>query len=168
MRAARRAAYFAVLTAAAAVLSAVESLVPVPVPAPGVKLGLANSVTLFVLYKEKKLPGALGVTAARCAIAALAAGSFSSLLFSLSGGLFSCVIMWLLLHYNFALSAVGVSAAGAVSHNAAQLAAASLFARDPAILSYAPVLTLFGTAAGCATGYIYTRIDIIMKTNRNF
>ena len=152
------------LAAIAVVLSAAESAIPVPVPAPGIKLGLANAVTLFMLLNEGNPAYAAGVTLARCVLSALITANFSALLFSLSGGLVSCVLMWMLLQFNFSLSAYGVSVAGAISHNMAQLATASLIARDPAIMGYAPVLLIVGAVAGFAIGYLAIQIDRIINS----
>ena len=78
----------AVLTALALGLSTLESLFPVSlvVPLPGVKLGLANIVTVFALYELGTAP-ALVILLARCGLGSLFAGNASALLFSLLGGL---------------------------------------------------------------------------------
>ena len=159
----RQIIYLALLTAVAVVLSAVESMIPVPAPAPGFKLGLANTVTLIILMERRSPICALVVTIARCTLAALLTGAVPSLLFSLAGGIFSCMVMWLLLHFNYHFSVIGASVAGALSHNLGQLAAASALARDSAVFSYAPALMVAGVAAGCATGYIALRINNVIK-----
>ena len=48
--AARQAASYGILIALAMVMSFVESLIPLPIPVPGVKAGLANLVTVTGLY----------------------------------------------------------------------------------------------------------------------
>jgi heptaprenyl diphosphate synthase len=163
---ARRITYFAILTTAAIIISAVESMIPIPAPAPGVKLGLANIVTLILIIDERNPYYALVVTAARCFLTALIFGTFSSIIFSLSGGIISCLIMWCLLHYNFPFSIVGASVAGAIAHNIAQLAAASFIARSASVFSYLPILLITGAAAGCATGFTAVRIRTILKKIR--
>jgi heptaprenyl diphosphate synthase len=165
-KSARRITYYALLTAIAIVLSAAESLIPVPAPAPGIKLGLANIITLILLMEDRSPAYALAVTVARCVIAALAFGALSTLLFSLAGGVVSCIVMWFLLRLNFIFSTVGVSVAGALAHNVTQLAAASALARDPAVFGYLPVLLVAGVAAGCATGFVAGRLSVIFKINR--
>ena len=159
----RRISYFAVLTAAAFVLSAAESMIPVPVPAPGFKLGLANTVTLIVLINEKNPLYALVITIIRCILTTIILGAFSSLLFSLAGGIFSCIVMWFLLRLHFIFSVIGASVGGAITHNMAQLSAAALIARDTAVYSYMPILLAAGMAAGFATGFIAVRINRIIK-----
>ena len=154
----RRIAYLAVLTSAACVLSAVESMIPIPAPSPGIKLGLANIVTLILLLKERSPVYAAAVTIVRCALTALLLGALSSLIFSMAGGLISCLAMWLLLKAGGVFSPIGVSVAGAISHNMSQLSAAALIARDSAIFGYMPALLIAGLAAGLATGFIALRV----------
>jgi heptaprenyl diphosphate synthase len=154
------------MAAVAVVLSAVETLIPIPAPAPGIKLGLANVVTLTLLIGERSPAYALAVTAVRCIILSLVAGALSTLLFSLAGGLASCLVMWFLLRLNFIFSTIGVSVAGALSHNVAQLAAAAAIAGDAAVFGYLPILLIAGVAAGCATGLITVRMGAIFKIMR--
>ena len=87
----RQLALCAVLTALALGLSTLENLFPVTlvIPLPGVKLGLANIVTVFALYQLGPLP-ALCILAARCLLGSLFAGNASALLFSLLGEHWPC------------------------------------------------------------------------------
>ena len=114
----------AVLTALALGLSALESLFPVSlvVPLPGVKLGLANIVTVFALYELGAAP-ALVILLARCGLGSLFAGNASALLFSLLGGLTAMLVMIGLKRCR-RLSIYGVSIGGAAAHNVGQMAAA--------------------------------------------
>ena len=79
----RQLALCAVLTALALGLSTLENLFPVTllIPLPGVKLGLANIVTVFALYQLGALP-ALAILTARCLLGSLFAGNASAMLFS--------------------------------------------------------------------------------------
>ena len=96
---ARSIALCAVLTALALGLSTLENLFPVTliVPLPGVKLGLANIVTVFALYELGAVP-ALTILAARCLLGGLFAGNLSALLFSLLGGFTAMLVMIALKH----------------------------------------------------------------------
>ena len=87
----------AVLAALALALSYMESFFPLAliVPLPGVKLGLANIVTLYALYAIG-FPSALAILLVRCTLGALFAGNASALLFSLLGGLSALLVMALL------------------------------------------------------------------------
>ena len=112
----RQLALCAVLTALALGLSTLENLFPVTlvIPLPGVKLGLANIVTVFALYQLGPLP-ALCILAARCLLGSLFAGNASALLFSLLGGTLAMLVM-LALSRLPGLSVYGVSIGGAAGH----------------------------------------------------
>lgn len=105
----RQLALCAVLTALALGLSTLENLFPVTllIPLPGVKLGLANIVTVFALYQLGALP-ALAILTARCLLGGLFAGNASAMLFSLLGGLTAMLVMILLRRLR-CLSIYGVS-----------------------------------------------------------
>ena len=116
----------ALLTAMALALSYLENLFPLSlaIPIPGVKLGLANIVTVFALYALG--PGeALLILLARCILGSLFAGNMNALLFSLLGGLSAMGTMILLSRLR-GLSIYGVSVGGAAAHNCGQIAAALL------------------------------------------
>ena len=97
----------AVLAALALALSYMESFFPLAliVPLPGVKLGLANIVTLYALYAIG-FPSALAILLVRCTLGALFAGNASALLFSLLGGLSSTLVQIYFLPY-YTLSECG-------------------------------------------------------------
>ena len=108
----RSIALCAVLTALALGLSTLENLFPVTlvVPLPGVKLGLANIVTVFALYELGAVP-ALTILTARCLLGGVFAGNLSALLFSLLGGFTAMLVMIALKHCK-GLSIYGVSIGG--------------------------------------------------------
>ena len=152
MKCSRRVALIALLISQALALSIVESWIPMPVPVPGVKLGLANIVTLitiiFLGYRE-----ALLVLILRCVLSSSFAGGPMVLLFSLSGGLLSTLVMSFLYgKMKKVFSITGISMAGAVFHNIGQLAAAAFVMREPAVFSYLPVLLVSGIVAGFLIG----------------
>ncbi|MDR1060729.1 MAG: Gx transporter family protein [Clostridiales bacterium] len=152
-------AFLSIMTAAAMILSVVESFFPSFVPIPGIKIGLANIVTLMVLKTYKRLSFAAVVTVLRCALAAAYSGTIMALLYSLAGGLLSCLVMWLLLSRRMEIfGAVGVSVAGAITHNAAQILVAMALMRDFAVIYYLPVLMISGIAAGAAIGVAAERL----------
>ena len=130
----------AVLTALALGLSTLENLFPVSlvVPLPGVKLGLANIVTVFALYELGAVP-ALVILLARCGLGSLFAGNVSALLFSLLGGLTAMLVMIGLKRCR-RLSIYGVSVGGAAAHNVGQMAAAVITLGNTMVLGYLPFL----------------------------
>ena len=144
----------AVLTALALGLSTLENLFPVTliVPLPGVKLGLANIVTVFALYELGAVP-ALTILTARCLLGGVFAGNLSALLFSVLGGFTAMLVMILLSHVR-GLSVYGVSVGGAAAHNCGQVAAAVVTMGNTAPLYYLPVLLGVSLFTGALTGFV--------------
>lgn len=153
----------AVLTALALGLSTMENLFPVTaaIPLPGVKLGLANIVTLFALYQLGALP-ALSILVARCLLGAVFAGNFSALLYSLLGGITAMLVMIALKRCS-RLSVYGVSIAGAAGHNIGQIAAAMITLGDTAVLGYLSILLGISLITGTLTGFIAAQLFRAMK-----
>lgn len=148
----KRIALNGLLIAVALVLSVAERWVPLTalVPIPGIKLGLANIVTLFALYFLRPAD-AWAILIARCLLTALVTGGMTSLLFSLAGGALALLTMQAA--FRFArrfLSITGISVAGASAHNIGQILAALLVLRSSAIVAYLPVLL----ASSCVTGVL--------------
>jgi len=144
-------------------LSYVENFLPLSlaVPLPGVKLGLANIVTVFALY-ALGIEQAFLILIARCTLGALFAGNLNALLFSLLGGLCAMAIM-ALLSRSKRLSIYGVSIGGAAAHNCGQVAAAVLTLGNTAPLYYLPLLlgvSLFtGALTGFAAGLLFRALE---------
>ena len=139
----------ALLTAAAMILSYVESLLP-SVGVPGVKLGLANIAVIFALFR---LGGksALAVSMVRVFMVSMLFGSMGALLYSLSGAALSLGVM-ALLRKTDRFSTVGVSVAGGVAHNAGQIFMAMLLLGTARLAYYYPILVISGVAGGIFTG----------------
>lgn len=144
----------ALLTAMALALSYLENLFPLSlaIPLPGVKLGLANVVTLFALCALGPAQ-ALLILLARCLLGAMFAGNANALLFSLLGGLSALGVMALLARRR-GLSVYGVSIAGAAAHNCGQIAAALLTLGGPGPLYYLPLLLGVSLLTGGLTGFL--------------
>lgn len=143
-----------VLTAMALALSVVEGQIPLSlaIPLPGIKLGLANIVTVFALYALG--PGqALLILLARCVLGAVFAGNMNALIFSLLGGVTAMLVMIFLSRLR-RLSVYGVSVGGAAAHNCGQVAAAVLTLGNTAPLYYLPVLLGVSLFTGALTGLI--------------
>jgi len=142
----------ALCTALALILSYVESLLPGLAAIPGVKMGLANIAVVFVLYKLGWKEAAL-VSLVRVFLVSLLFGSAASLFYSLAGAALSLAAMGLL-KKSGVFSAVAVSVAGGVAHNAGQIGMACLLLETDALRYYLPFLTLSGTLAGVGIGLI--------------
>lgn len=140
-----------ILSALALVLAFLESLLPPIAPAlPGIKMGLANIVIVFVLYRLGIKEAAV-VSFVRLLLAALLFGSAVTLAYSAAGALLSLLLMALLRHTG-AFSTVGVSLAGGIAHNAGQIFMAVCLLGTAEIAYYLPFLVLSGTAGGVLIG----------------
>ena len=140
------------LIALALILSYLESLVPLSFAVPGVKLGLPNIAVVFALYRLRTRTAA-AISLLRVALAALLFGSVLSLAYSAAGAVCSFAVMWLL-RRSGRFGCTGVSVAGAVVHNLAQIAAAALLLETASLTWYIPVLCLSGTIAGVCIGLL--------------
>lgn len=143
-------ARYALLTALALALSWLESLVPLSFAVPGVKLGLPNLVVVFALYRLG-LRDAAVISLVRVLLVSFTFGSAYSFAYSLAGAALSLTVMALLKRTE-KFSILGVSVAGGVCHNIAQLAVAAAVLGTARLAWYLPALLVSGTAAGVAVG----------------
>ena len=148
----RRLAILSLSVAFAMLLSYVESITPPIVPLPGVKLGLANVATVFVMTALGKR-AALLVSIVRIALTSMLFGSPVSAFYSLLGALLSFAVMILLL-YIPAFSLIGVSVGGGVFHNVGQIIAASIILGGGEVFIYLPPLIISGVVAGTFVGIL--------------
>ena len=153
----------ALLTGLSLIMFLVESLFPPLLPfAPGAKLGLSNIFVLISLLMFN-LPMTLIMIIAKCSIAILFTGNVMSLLYSLTGGIFSAVIMYGTMGLFFPkVSVIGISLLGGIAHNIAQLLVVSLVLESFHIFAYLPVLSFAGALAGIIVG---TVVFYISKAN---
>lgn len=157
--------FLSAAVALAMILSFVESLVPPISAIPGVKLGLANLVTVFLLYRVGRLEACI-VTLIRIALASLLFGSFVSFVYSLFGAILSIAVM-IAAKELLPFSEIGVSVLGGVFHNLGQILAAILFFENTGLAYYMIPLTVSGTVAGVAIGLlggiVTRRLERILK-----
>lgn len=144
----------AMLTALALGLSWAENAFPLSalIPLPGVRLGLANIVTLFALYALGSQSAFL-ILLSRCILASAFAGNMNALIFSVLGGVTALACMVGLSRFR-GLSVYGVSIGGAAAHQCGQIAAAMLTLRNAAPLYYLPVLLFVSVFTGTVIGLI--------------
>lgn len=149
----------------AMILSFVESQIPPLSTVPGVKLGLANIVAVVLLY----LYGwreACAVSLIRILLTALLFGNAFALIYSLSGGALSLLIMIFAKRF-LPFGKVGVSVLGALMHNVGQILAAIAVMRTLAISLYLIPLVVTGTVSGVLVGIlaavISARVDLSLK-----
>ena len=147
----KKLALMALLTAIALTIFVVENQLPAPVPVPGVKLGLANIITLVtMLLLGKKEAGA--VLLVRVLMGAMFAGSPSTLLFSAAGGALAWLVMCLTVGLFGEKQLWIVSALAGLAHNAGQLLTCALVVKAPGVFAYAPILAVSGVITGVFTG----------------
>ncbi len=148
----KAAALRGVLIALAMILSYIESFIPIGIAIPGVKLGLANIVTIYAL-ERLGTRDALVISLLRVFLSAMLFGNPAMMVYGLAGAVFSILMMSLVKKLPF-FGRIGISVTGAVSHNLAQCAAAALLLRNAKVFHYLPVLLISGIIAGIVIGTI--------------
>lgn len=147
----RKLTTLSLFTALAMIIFTAESMIPPLVPLPGIKLGLANIITL-VLLRNTSARNTFLVLLTRILLSSLLFGQAMSLLYSLAGGVLCFLVMWpvnhlLQGHYLFLTSILG-----ALFHNLAQLAVAFLLTAVPGVVAYLPFLLVSAAITGLFTG----------------
>ena len=145
-------ALYGLITSVALILSYIEAMIPFSVAVPGIKIGLANIAVVFALYKINT-PAAWSISAVRVVMVALLFGNIMTLAYSLSGALFSLLIMSGLKRAD-KFGYIGISVAGGVAHNIGQILCAAVLLGTKQIVYYLPVLVISGTIAGVAIGIV--------------
>ena len=140
-----------VLIALAMILSYLESLVPIHMAVPGVKLGLANLVTIIALQKLD-LKSTVVISVGRIILSNVLFGNMAVLLYSLAGA--ACSMIMTLLKKCRVFGLVGISVAGAVFHNLGQILVAVCVMENVRIFYYMFILLITGTVAGVAIGLL--------------
>lgn len=158
----RKMTLLALIISQALVLHYIEGFIPVL--APGAKLGLANIMTLvtLVLFGFRE---AITVVVIRSALGSLLGGNPMSILYSLAGGILSCLIMEILYNrYRKYFSMMGISTAGAVFHNIGQLTVASwIFGNIGILFTYLPILMVAAVITGYFTGVASLYLNSFLK-----
>ena len=141
----------AILSAIALTIFMVELYLPTLTPIPGVKLGLANIVTVFAIFVLRPLDAGM-ILAARIALGAMFSGQMTAVMYSLAGGIL-CFLVMLVMRKIVTEKQIWVaSVIGAIAHNIGQIIVAVLITQTTAIIAYLPVLAISGTVAGLFTG----------------
>jgi len=141
----------ALLSAIALTIFMVEAQIPALVPIPGVKMGLANIVTVFAVFALGPKEGT-AVLFVRIFLGAVFAGNFSTIFYSAAGG--ACAIgVTILLKKILTTKQLGVAGSlGAVAHSIGQMAMAILLTSTPGLIVYLPVMIVISILTGCFTG----------------
>ncbi len=148
---AKRLARLSVLTAVALIIFIVELQIPNPFPIPGIKLGLANIVTVYAVYRYRALEVAMMV-GVRITLGSVFSGNIMALLYSACGS-FLCLLGMLFLKRIIDEKHLWIASVfGALLHNTGQMAAALLVTQTTSLLLYYPFLVVSGCLAGAFTG----------------
>ena len=139
------------LSAIALTIFMVEAQIPALVPIPGIKLGLANIVTVFAVFTLGAKEGA-AVLFVRIFLGAVFAGNFSTIFYSVGGG--ACAIgVTILLRKVLTGKQLWVAGAlGAIAHSIGQMAVAILMTGTPGLIVYLPVMIVSSIITGIFTG----------------
>jgi len=153
----KKLANMAMLVALAMIFSYVESLMPINFGIPGMKLGVANLVTVTGMY-FLEFPEVFLVVVMRILLTGFLFGNGMSIVYSLAGGILSFLVMALK-----GFSVAGVSIAGGVSHNIGQIIVASVVVENLKLIYYLPALLIAGTVTGFVMGMISKKLLPIVK-----
>lgn len=148
----RKLTTMALLSAIALTIFMVEAQIPAVVPIPGVKLGLANIVTVYAVYALGGKEGA-AVLAVRVFLGAVFSGNFGTIFYSAAGGALAILVtigLKLVLRENQLWIA---GCLGAIAHSIGQMIVAVWVTGTPSLLIYLPVLILCSVIAGLFTGF---------------
>ncbi len=140
-----------ILTGLALILFVIELRLPNLTPIPGVKLGLANIVTVWAVFRYKPYETAM-LVASRILLGAMFSGNLSALIYSAAGA-FLCLVGMLAVRAFIPQNWFWLaSVLGAIFHNVGQICAAMLVMQTTTVIGYLPVLLFSGCVAGTFTG----------------
>ena len=139
------------LTAIALTIFLVEAQIPAIVPLPGVKLGLANIVTVFTVFALSPKDGVL-VLAARIFLGAVFAGNFSTIFYSAAGGALAIAVIILLKKVLKPNQLWVAGCLGAIAHSIGQMSMAVVMMGTLSIMMYLPVMIVISIITGLFTG----------------
>ena len=142
-----------ILVSQALILNLVERMIPVPVPVPGIKLGLANAISLIaiILFGPKE---ALIVVGMRTFLGSVFGGGISSFIYSFIGGTVSTMAMAIMYRkFRTLFSLPAISVIGAVFHNTGQILVASLIVENAKLFYYSPALLISAVITGLFIGF---------------
>lgn len=145
--------------ALAMILSYLEFVLPLPMPIPGIKLGLANLIVIMPLYLSGFWEAA-AVSISRVLLVGFTFGSIVSIAYSMSGAVFSLCIMYFMKKSSL-FSPIGVSIGGGIFHNVGQIVMAFLIVHTVGLFYYMPILLISGSLTGFVVGFL---ANLLLKT----
>lgn len=152
------------LLALSMILSYIESILPIAIGIPGVKLGLPNMVVVLLLYLYGKRE-ALSVNLLRILLTGFLFGNLYSILYALAGALLSFCVMVIVRRIGI-FSIIGVSISGGVSHNIGQILVAMFVVETYAPAFYLPFLLIAGAVTGFLIGIVSARVIMYVPADK--
>jgi len=149
-------AYYGIFIAFALILSYLEMLIPIHIGIPGVKLGLANLITVIVLW-QRGYKSALIILILRVVLAGFLFANVFAIVYSLAGGILSLSIM-ALLHKTKRFGIIGISVVGGVCHNIGQILLAMILLDTVNLIIYLPILMISGVGTGLLIGLVASQV----------
>lgn len=148
----KKVSFYGLILAVALIFSYIEFLIPFNFGIPGIKLGLCNSIVLYLLYKSN-IKSAIVINILRIIISGILFGNVYGIIYSLSGAFFALLIMIITKKIK-CFSIIGVSISGAVFNNFGQIIAAVILLSTPQIFTILPILTISGIITGSLIGIV--------------
>ena len=150
------------LVALAMVLGFVETLIPINLGIPGMKLGLANIVVVIALFLFD-IKTAVVVSILRIILIAMTFGNMSMMFYSIAGASLSLMSMIAISKIK-SFSLISVSIVGGIMHNVGQIICAAFVVRTNGVFTYLPVLMIAGLVSGALIG-IVAGLILVRLTN---
>ncbi len=150
-----------VLLALAMILGFIDNMIPMPIPVPGVKLGLANLVVIYSIYKMGNYDSIV-ISISRVILSGLMFAGMSGIMYSLAGAVLALTVM-MLMHKLTEYHIISISICGSLAHICGQLLVAGILTSFGVIIYYAPVLLICATVAGAVIGTVANLILINTK-----
>ena len=150
------------LVALAMVLGFVETLIPINLGIPGMKLGLANIVVVIALFLFD-VKTAVVVSILRIILIAMTFGNMSMMFYSIAGASLSLLSMVTVSKIK-SFSLISVSIIGGIMHNVGQIICAAFVVRTNQVFTYLPVLIIAGLVSGALIG-IVAGLILVRLTN---
>ena len=146
------------LVALAMVLGFVETLTPINLGIPGMKLGLANIVVVIALFLFD-IKTAVVVSILRIILIAMTFGNMSMMFYSIAGASLSLLSMIAISKIK-SFSLISVSIVGGIMHNVGQIICAAFVVRTNGVFTYLPVLMIAGLVSGALIGIVAGLISV--------
>lgn len=167
----KKIAILGMLTSLSLIIFMIESMIQPLIPVPGVKIGLANIITMLVLLYFSPVESFF-VLLVRVIIGSIFAGQIVSFTYSITGGILCIVVMTMANKFFGRKNIMITSVFGGIFHNIGQFLVAFFVLELSGMVVYLPVLTIGGVVAGIFTGMVTYLLlkyfDKILKISGNY